>query len=283
MTRVSVTTTLIALAAFLASSVVYALSLAGFGLSANVAEVSGPLSLSLMQSGVAARDLAWSQDVTRFFVQPNNFVLWTLLVIVWGSLAAYGFEMLRRAQMVPARPKWAERLPAPAVDPVAPADPADHQPTELAPIAAALMAGALWPWLTTSHPVMAFLLTIAMMLAALTALIRGQREGQKLRFHRSVAIFAGWATAVSYASFASILSVNLGMSPGFAATIAMVLCASVGMVVQAQIGHGTSYSIALIWALVGLAIAAMETQPNVAIAAVIGITAMIIMLVRAAS
>ncbi|MCQ0969062.1 hypothetical protein MLD63_01260 (plasmid) [Paracoccus sp. TK19116] len=274
-------TTLSALAAFFVSSLVHTLTPAGMVAQVDTVGLAGPFAMSLSQTSAATLDVGWSHNAAKAFIRPDNIVLWALLIAVWGGLSIYAGSLVMRARMVPHRLDGSLQK-APWARPPA-AKPEDLRPVELAPIAAALIAAALWPWVSMSQPLAGFVLTTAMMLAALTAVIRGQREGQRLRYHRSFAIFAGWATAVTYASFASLLTTDLGVTPGLAAVIAMVLCAGVGIIVQAQLGRATSFSIALIWALVGLSISAMASDPMVANAAVLGITAMIVMLVRAAS
>ena len=49
------------------------------------------------------------------------------------------------------------------------------------------------------------------------------------------------------------------------------------------IGPSVGYSVALIWAFCGLALSTMGSDPMIALAAIIGISAMATVLIRAAS
>ena len=52
---------------------------------------------------------------------------------------------------------------------------------------------------------------------------------------------------------------------------------------QLKLGGTFSYSVAVIWSLVGLAAGTMTSDPTIATVAILGIAAMAIVLVRAAS
>ncbi|MDO5611647.1 MAG: hypothetical protein Q4G14_00200 [Paracoccus sp. (in: a-proteobacteria)] len=219
---------------------------------------------------------------------PGPPALWLLLIIVWAGLALHALQL--------AYDRWwyerntRDRLAAPLARGVAgPPTPRqiaaqhldDHAPGELAPLAAALIAGAALPWVMLHHPLAGLALAVTMLFAALSAVIRGQRNGRRIRQSIAVGLFAGWATVAGYAALAAFTAGQLGISPDTATMTALLLCAGTGVTVQWQIGGSASYSVGMIWALIGIATVTISTVPVIAIGAILGITAMTAVLVRA--
>lgn len=234
-------------------------------------------------------------DLHSLFLRPDNPILWVLLVAVWIALAAHALGVLRRqrltdragaaAQVIqPVAPGLAAGEPGPPTPhELAARHRLDNAPSEHAPLALALVLGAIWPWIIHEHQATGFVMALAMLSLALTSAIRGQRDGSMIRRMQSVGMFAGWATAVTYAAFATLLNNHLGI-PAVASTVAaMLMCAAAGVLVQLRLGGTFSYSVAIIWSLVGLALATMSSDATIAMVAIIGISAMAIVLVRAAS
>ena len=67
------------------------------------------------------------------------------------------------------------------------------------------------------------------------------------------------------------------------AALAILPGAAIGMAAQLWIGPSIGYSAALIWAFCGLAVTTMGSDPMIALAAILGISGMAAVLVRAAS
>ena len=74
-----------------------------------------------------------------------------------------------------------------------------------------------------------------------------------------------------------------GLSAQVVSAVAILPAAALGMAAQMWIGPSVGYSVALIWAFCGLAISTMGSDPMIALAAIIGISAMATVLIRAAS
>ncbi|AUH33729.1 hypothetical protein CUV01_10305 [Paracoccus tegillarcae] len=230
-------------------------------------------------------------DLYNPFLRPDNLMLWSLLIAVWFALILHAVTVLRQQHrferagavaVVNALPGMPDTGP-PTAQEIAARHRHDNRPSEHAPLALALVLGAIWPWIIHQHQAVGFVMALAMLSLALAAAIRGQRDGPAIRRRQTVGFFGGWATAVTYAAFASLLNNYLGI-PAIAATVtAMLLCASAGVITQLRLGGVFSYSVAVIWSLVGLALVTMSADATIAMVAIIGISAMAIVLVRAAS
>ncbi len=236
-----------------------------------------------------------SLGLHSLFLQPEDPVLWSLLVAVWIALTIHAFGVLRRQHRTElAGAVASQATPAkigqdkgdagpPTAQQLALRHSHDNDLAEHAPLALALLAGAAWPWLIDRYQASGFVLALAMLSLALAAAVRGQRDGSRIRRMQTVGLFAGWATAVTYAAFATLLNDHLGI-PAVASTVtAMLLCAAAGVIIQLRLGGAFCYSVAIIWSLVGLALATMQADATIAMMAIIGISAMAIVLVRAAS
>ena len=288
MNRASTILTILAVAIFVASGLLFAME---------------PLP---RYSGMAANGMGYgllgldriapepAPDLAMAMVRPRMNALWLLSMAVWAGLALHAARLASQQWRHEAAHAACHTTPAGGAWPLSFAGPPtagqmiaahgrDHAPVELAPLTAALIAGALWPWVWVRHPVAGFLLAVAMLIAALGAVIRGQREGTRIRSSTAVGLFAGWATAATYAGFASLMASHLGLPTDVAGLSAMLLCAGTGVFVQWQVTDSPSYSIGLIWALVGLTAVTMAVEPAIAIGAVIAISGMAVAVVRAAT
>lgn len=233
-------------------------------------------------------------DLASLFLRPEHSLLWLLLLGVWGALLFHAWQVMTsvtRARQAAQAMRGLPSSPAPSGGVTGPPTPdqlarqaqRDNTPAEHAALTLALILGAAWPWVSRDYPVTGFMLAAAMFALSLTAALRGQQIGGAIRRLPSIGLFAGWATAVTYAAFATLVNGHLGIPPVAATAIAMLLCAGAGIVVQLRLGGSVSYSIAIIWSLVGLATATMGSDPTIATVAILGIAAMAIVLVRAAS
>ncbi|MDO5705453.1 MAG: hypothetical protein Q4G49_10340 [Paracoccus sp. (in: a-proteobacteria)] len=249
---------------------------------------AGPGTVSGYFLGDTAPTIGFNLALKMF--NPGPPALWALLVMVWIALSAYGLKLVyqRWHYERTMKGRQARRLPRGAAGPPLPsqfmmAQRDDHTPTELAPLTAALIAGAAWPWVTVNHPVSGLVLAVVMLIAALGAVIRGQRDGRRIRQSLAVGLFAGWATVAGYTALAGFTTAHLGIGGDLAGLTALLLCAGTGATVQWMIRGTGSYSVGMIWALIGIAAATMTTAPTIAIGAILGITAMTAVLVRAVS
>ncbi len=302
MSRGTAFSVILAVAIFIASGLGFALTpeplaVAGYPETAAAAEMAALTSLSAPGLPTVPGPADYGVDLASLFLRPEHGMLWLLLLCVWGALMIHAWQVLgselraRRAavaasgvspaQTPVARPSVVEGPPTPGE--FARQVERENKPAEHAALTLALILGAAWPWVSRDYPVTGFMLAAAMFALSLTAALRGQQVGGAIRRLPTVGLFAGWATAVTYAAFATLVNGHLGIPPVAATAIAMLLCAGAGIVVQLRLGGSVSYSIAIIWSLVGMAMATMSSDPTIATVAILGIAAMAIVLVRAAS
>lgn len=300
MSRPTALSVILAVAIFIASGVGFALTpkpLPGVGqpVTAAASEMAALTSLSAPGLATVPAPGDYGVDLASMFLRPDDTLLWLLLVCVWGALSLHAWRVLgsaRRERQAATAAKASPPIPAATASGIAgPPTPEalarqiqrENTPAEHGALTLALIFGAVWPWVSRDYPLTGFMLAAAMFALSLTAALRGQQVGGVIRRLPTIGLFAGWATAVTYAAFATLVNGHLGIPPVAATAIAMLLCAGAGIVVQLRLGGSVSYSIAIIWSLVGLAIATMGSDPTIAMVAILGISAMAFVLVRAAS
>lgn len=125
------------------------------------------------------------------------------------------------------------------------------------PLMASLVLGATWLPVAQTSPLWATILIWAMLASALWALARtGGRE--RLWQRAPIAVYAGWLTAASCVALALMLAGHGVMGAQTAALAALALAlALASMVLMAQPG-APEYGLAVIWALVGIAVANLD-------------------------
>lgn len=197
------------------------------------------------------------ESLPDLYLNPGNPVMWALLTTVWLMVL-----MDAVGQLI---------------------DPSDDEP---------IRAGRprVWPMTMLAVALAALLpqllnapgwLAAATLVSAACATIGAQRAVGR---HRpAIGFFAGWATAMASAAVATLASARFGLPVQAVSALAILPAAAVGMAAQVWIGSSISYSTALIWAFCGLAITTMGSDPLIALAAILGISAMATVLVRAAS
>lgn len=148
----------------------------------------------------------------------------------------------------------------------------------------ALAAGAIWPWVTQKTPLLGFLLACAIFAGLMTsALTRPGGRNRRLESISAIGVLAGWTTLAVSVALAALLVDLAGLSQTHAALIALLFCAICATRVQLRMGCPLAYSVTIIWALTGIALATMNSNLQVAIAAAIAILAVVGALVRVAS
>ena len=189
----------------------------------------------------------------QLYVQPQNVLMWMLLLALWVLLIldAVGQYL----------------------------DPSDREPYPAwHPLSLALVSGAIWPWLVGLHKPLATLGAMLMMTAALSAAIRGRQQRRP-----ALAFFAGWGVALGTATVATLIGAPLAMTTPQAAILAFLPGAVIGMIAQERLERSLAFSVAIIWAFCAVAVTTMGSNPGVALAAIIGISGMGVVLVRAAT
>ncbi|MBM3606520.1 MAG: hypothetical protein FJX25_17890 [Alphaproteobacteria bacterium] len=196
--------------------------------------------------------------IPQLYLDPANPLMWSLLIAVWVAV------------LLDCTGQWM--------------DPSDIGPIRgdrprIWPLFTASLFGAgIWPLLFTHQPAWMALGTAVTAGLAIVAARHGAG-----RQRPAIGFFAGWATAVFSASLAGLASAKLSLPPQALSALAILPGAAIGMVAQLWIGPSIGYSAALIWAFCGLAISTMGSDPMIALAAILGISCMAAVLVRAAS
>nr|WP_162623932.1 hypothetical protein [Paracoccus saliphilus] len=197
-------------------------------------------------------------SIPQLYLDPVSGLMWVLLaaVLIMVLLDAAG--------------QWIDYSDDPASR-------AGHGP--IWPLfSAALFSAALWPWMFTEH---SGWLTVGTAITAATAVVAARRAAGRQR--PAIGFFAGWATAIFSAALAGFAAARLALPVQALAALAILPGAAIGMVAQLWIGPSIGYSAALIWAFCGLAVSTMGSDPMIALAAILGISGMATVLVRAAS
>lgn len=196
-------------------------------------------------------------SIPQIYLDPGNPIMWALLGTIWLMVVLDGI-----GQFLDPSDSPTTRAGRPRVWPLT---------------IAALVCAAAWP-LMLDRPL---LLSLATGVSAFCATLGARHAAGR---HRpAVGFFAGWATALTSAALAALASDRFGLPIQAVSALAILPAAIIGMAAQSWIGPSIGYSTALIWAFCGLAVSTMGSDPMIALAAILGITAMASVLVRAAS
>lgn len=129
----------------------------------------------------------------------------------------------------------------------------DWQPMRPA-LLVSLALGAFW--IETAHrtPIGATVLIVAMLVPALAAFLRAGRQDAVWQV-RPVALYAGWLTAATGASFGLVLGGFGVMSEQAAAILCLLAVTGAALAVQAARPGEWAYPAGVIWALTGIFVA----------------------------
>lgn len=149
----------------------------------------------------------------------------------------------------------------------------DWQPMR-APLLISLALGAFW--IETAHwtPVGATVLIVAMLVPALVAFLRAGRRDRVWQV-RPVALYAGWLTAATGASFGMVLGGYGFLSQGTAAVVCLLAITVAALLVQAKRPREWAYPAGVIWALFGIFVANLS-PPNLALLALSAAAALVL-------
>lgn len=211
--------------------------------------LSPPLSYGLLDVG----SVVPVATLPQLYVQPQNPLMWALLIALWLLLLMDGIAQYLEPQDNRADPAWG-------------------------PLVIALVSGAVWPWLVSIHKPLATLGALLMLTAALSGAIQARGRGRP-----AIGFLAGWGVALGTATVATLIGGPLMLTTPQTAILAILPGAVIGLIAQDRIGRSISFSLALIGAFCAVAISTMGSSPGVALAAIIGISAMGVVLVRAAT
>ncbi|QIR83937.1 tryptophan-rich sensory protein [Paracoccus sp. AK26] len=133
----------------------------------------------------------------------------------------------------------------------------DWQPMRPA-LLVSLALGAFW--IETAHrtPIGATVLIVAMLVPALAAFLRAGRQDAVWQV-RPVALYAGWLTAATGASFGLVVGGFGVMSEQAAAILCLLAVTGAALAVQAARPGEWAYPAGVIWALTGIFVANLST------------------------
>ncbi|ABL70515.1 hypothetical protein EO213_05820 [Paracoccus denitrificans] len=283
MSRAGASLLILAVLVFTASTLLYALR-------------SEPAALPLAEPGLALSP--WQGypgarpppvDLPGLFLRPEGLGMAGLLGMTWAALAYHaGRRWFERRRMRLARAAALEEereLPPQNAGPPTPGHllrlhERDDSLGEHAPLILGLLAGAIWPWFLRGHPVIAFLLSAAMLAGFLAAALRGIRAGSLVQHSSSLGFVAGWGLLVSFAVFTGLLRDRLGVPQEAAAVIALLIGSVAAVSVQLRLGRRIGFSVAVIWGLIGIAASTVTTDAAIATMTVIAIAIIAVALVR---
>ena len=196
--------------------------------------------------------------IPQMYLDPVNILMWGLLIVVWGVLLLDGVGQI----IDPSDNSEARQFHGP-IWPL---------------ISAAMAVAAAWPWVFGHTPELMLIGT-----GTTTVLATAAARRSAGRDRPAISFFAGWTTAVFSAALAGYASARFGLPVQALSALAILPGAAIGMAAQMWIGPSIGYCSAMIWAFCAFAITTMGSDPVVALAAVLGISAMATVLVRAAS
>lgn len=147
------------------------------------------------------------------------------------------------------------------------ADP-DWQPMRPA-LLVSLVLGAFW--IETAHwtPIGATVLIVAMLVPALAAFLRAGRHDPVWQV-RPVALYAGWLTAATGASFGMVLGGHGILSEQAAAILCLLAVTALALLVHARRPGEWAYPAGVIWALAGIVAANLQPANPVVLALAAG-------------
>ncbi len=148
------------------------------------------------------------------------------------------------------------------------------------PLCVSLAVGTAWLAVAVASPIWASILIWVMLLSALAALFLAPVADAPWAAW-PVGLYAGWLSAASCVSL-GLLAAGYGVLDETTAGLVFVgLAIVIGGFVQGALGRAPSYGIAVIWALVAVVVANLESTPIVAYVAGGGALVMLVPTLRA--
>ncbi|MEM1431216.1 MAG: hypothetical protein AAGG09_17315 [Pseudomonadota bacterium] len=124
------------------------------------------------------------------------------------------------------------------------------------PLVVSLILGAAWLPVAQFSPVWATVMIWAMLLSALAALLRTPAGQDRWLLRAPIALYAGWLTAASWVAI-GLLGAGNGLGPGQIgwAWIGLAGALATALAVTRVVPRAPVYAAAVIWALIGVAVA----------------------------
>ncbi|MEM9575907.1 MAG: hypothetical protein AAF999_02710 [Pseudomonadota bacterium] len=142
------------------------------------------------------------------------------------------------------------------------------------PLCASLAVGTIWLPVAVLSPVWAAILIWAMLIPALVALFRAPVD-DTLWALAPVGLYAGWLSAASCVALGLVAAGYGYLSEDGAAFIFIFVALVLASAVQTQLKRAPTYGIAVIWALIAISVANLNSNPTVAALSAGGALAML--------
>ncbi len=134
----------------------------------------------------------------------------------------------------------------------------------------ALALGTVWLAIAGGYPITATVTIIAMAALTLTAFLSASRTQDRWLLQAPLALFAGWLTAASCVSLGVILAGYGWLSDTASALVMLAVVLAIAIAVQIRRPEMPLYSVAVVWAALGIVVVNWGVNPTVAYAAVLG-------------
>ncbi|HRO14590.1 MAG TPA: hypothetical protein PLL33_06030 [Paracoccus sp. (in: a-proteobacteria)] len=198
----------------------------------------------------------WPEEAARHLVsivsQPVNPALWSLLI--GALLAAVAHLALRvRCRFVPPL-RWTVSL--------------------------GFLTAAAWPWVIDMSPLLGLVLAAGATALLIQGLILDLGRVEHMLELTPLGLVAGWQLVAAAGTAALALHALLGLGLDRATLLALLGMSLAGARVQMMIGPNISFSLALIWAMIGIAAASLGISITLATACVLGIASLAVVIVR---
>ena len=182
--------------------------------------------------------------IERPSIQPAGyaFALWGLIYL-WLLLHA-GFGMTRRQDAL-----W-EKVGLPHLG--------------------SLVLGTAWLAIASGYPLTATVAIIVMAGFTLTAFLAADPTRDRWLLQAPLGLFAGWLTAASMVSLGVMIAGYGWLSDTATALTMLAVILTVALVVQWRRPSMPTYSAAIVWAAIGVAVVNWQDNPTAAYAAVLG-------------
>lgn len=201
-----------------------------------------------MQNGAGA--LIAADDLVSIVQNPVNIWLWGLLIAVMLSCAAY--IALRWQSGFP------RRLPV--------------------LVLLGLAAGAVWPWISTASPALGMTLALGAPVGVVAGLLTDPEPTEPVDW--PLGLIAGWLTVGATGAAVALARLHLNLQSELAALCGLLALSLIGAQVQLWLGNNVTYAVAIIWAMLGVAVASLGLSTTLSTACVLGIATMAVVLVR---
>lgn len=189
-------------------------------------------------------------------LRPQSGALWVLLVIVWLTMVLH--------LVTPTDP---ERAAAP------------HENGVRDLFSAALICGAIWPWMTQLSVPLSGLLAVIMAVLALASFLYSPRTTRSI----SLGFFTGWAILTGLMLAGVTITGLTGLPPAPVEALMLALVVVVAVLVQIKHGSGITFPLSVIIGLIGISGAALGQSPILTTLAIGGIAALALVLVLEAT